>query len=923
MAQRFWTGGNGTWNSSSTTNWSTTSGGAGGASVPTSSDDVIFDTLSNATSYSVSLGSTVSCNSITFSAPLTGNISFDQLSNSLNVYGSFTLYSGMTYGTYGSVVFFASTTGKTITTAGNWSSGTGMAVYFQGVGGGWQLQDDLTCFYILHQAGTLDTNGKSVSTPQWVGSGNIARTLTLGASNITILDYQFDYSGTNQTINPGTSTITKNNSSVAASNFFDGGGKTWNNVVISTDNVYIKGANTFNNFTKTGIASKTDYIFITANQTVTGTFLINGNSSVNRVLIQSDILNTPRTITAATVGACSNVDFMDIIGAGAGSWNLSAITGGAGQCGGNGGITFTTAQNQYWRQTVTGSANWSDTSKWFLATGGTGGAGRAPLPQDTAFFDANSFTVAACQVAQDMPRVGSVNWTGATNNPTWNWNAISGPSIPFTTFGSITLISAMNPSLLWGYNNLILGGRGNYTITTAGNVWSVTRLFLACPGGTYTQQDNFVAGAGAGGGTCQFNPVIGTWNSNGFNTTFDGVDGTYAYGGISSGTATLTMGTGTWTIVANDSTFPSASTWRIPTGMTINSGTSTIVLNDSTSNAKTFYGGGKTYYNLTLGGSGTGAFTLDTSYSYFTGSTLVNCSGIATVNLGGTIFTVLNFTGFSGVFAGNQPLGIYGNITLSATLTSTFTGRFDVYNSCTFTSNGISLMNAGMTLYGGTLLLADNFFLFYVSFLAGTFNANNKNLTLSYFITGGSGFKTVTMGSGTWSLYGGGITFWDATGSNLTINAGTSTIYHTNFGANVSTFNGGGKTYYKLQNSSNATHTMVIAGNNTFSFLNNTSSAPVTTTKFTSGSTQTITSASGWQMSGTAGNINTLASTTNGAFWNIVCASGTINADYMSLQDSHASGGATFNAGSHSTNVSGNTGWIFSNMANNFFIMFQ
>jgi len=43
MAVRYWVGGNGTWDGASTTNWSTTSGGASGASVPTSADSVFFD----------------------------------------------------------------------------------------------------------------------------------------------------------------------------------------------------------------------------------------------------------------------------------------------------------------------------------------------------------------------------------------------------------------------------------------------------------------------------------------------------------------------------------------------------------------------------------------------------------------------------------------------------------------------------------------------------------------------------------------------------------------------------------------------------------------------------------------------------------------------------------------------------------------
>jgi hypothetical protein len=47
MADRYWVGGAGNWTSSNTTNWSTTSGGSGGASVPTSSDKVIINSASN------------------------------------------------------------------------------------------------------------------------------------------------------------------------------------------------------------------------------------------------------------------------------------------------------------------------------------------------------------------------------------------------------------------------------------------------------------------------------------------------------------------------------------------------------------------------------------------------------------------------------------------------------------------------------------------------------------------------------------------------------------------------------------------------------------------------------------------------------------------------------------------------------------
>lgn len=48
MAVRYWVGGTGTWDTTSTTNWSATSGGAGGASAPTSADSVVMNASSGA-----------------------------------------------------------------------------------------------------------------------------------------------------------------------------------------------------------------------------------------------------------------------------------------------------------------------------------------------------------------------------------------------------------------------------------------------------------------------------------------------------------------------------------------------------------------------------------------------------------------------------------------------------------------------------------------------------------------------------------------------------------------------------------------------------------------------------------------------------------------------------------------------------------
>ena len=70
MANKFWVGGTGTWDATTTTNWSLTSGGAGGAAVPTSADAVIIDSLSGTGTCTMTVGLNPTVGSISF-IPLT------------------------------------------------------------------------------------------------------------------------------------------------------------------------------------------------------------------------------------------------------------------------------------------------------------------------------------------------------------------------------------------------------------------------------------------------------------------------------------------------------------------------------------------------------------------------------------------------------------------------------------------------------------------------------------------------------------------------------------------------------------------------------------------------------------------------------------------------------------------------------------
>jgi hypothetical protein len=85
----------------------------------------------------------------------------------------------------------------------------------------------------------------------------------------------------------------------------------------STDYAFT-GTSAFYKLTKTGTAATNNMLSLDKNIEVTDTFTVNGNSAINRILVQSDTLGTQRTITAANV-TITNADFRDIKGAGAGS----------------------------------------------------------------------------------------------------------------------------------------------------------------------------------------------------------------------------------------------------------------------------------------------------------------------------------------------------------------------------------------------------------------------------------------------------------------------------------------------------------------------------------------------------------------------------------------------------------------------------
>lgn len=89
MTAKFWVGGTGTWDNATTTHWSLSTGGAGGAAVPVTGDTVTFDASSGGGTVSVSATiSGLSLVTLTTGA-FTGTLDFSSGNPSLTITGSF------------------------------------------------------------------------------------------------------------------------------------------------------------------------------------------------------------------------------------------------------------------------------------------------------------------------------------------------------------------------------------------------------------------------------------------------------------------------------------------------------------------------------------------------------------------------------------------------------------------------------------------------------------------------------------------------------------------------------------------------------------------------------------------------------------------------------------------------------------------
>ncbi len=304
MADRFWIGGQG--NTDDTAHWSTTSGGVGGASLPTSADNVYFD----ANSFT-DAGQTVTVNATFYCL----DMDWTGATNTPTLAGSGMLVM------YGDVIFIGTitdshTSSKFLNGANKQLTTNGMQINYQLVfsDGMYSLQDDLVVKGLgWVRLGSITTNSHNITCVRAYRQSSSAHNLILGSSIITCSENWDLALSANLTLNAGTSTIILTGDSKT----FAGGNLTYNNLELQGDNCTITGSNTFNELkVKAG-----------------NTAVMTAGTTQTAGKICSDTAGSPATLSCAsgTVTLISN-DVQDIATGGGATFVLGQTIAGSATC---------------------------------------------------------------------------------------------------------------------------------------------------------------------------------------------------------------------------------------------------------------------------------------------------------------------------------------------------------------------------------------------------------------------------------------------------------------------------------------------------------------------------------------------------------------------------------------------------------------
>lgn len=531
---------------------------------------------------------------------------------------------------------------------------------------------------------------------------------------------------------------------------------------------------------------------------------------------------------------------------------------------------------------INSGGNWTDTTKWAasdVSALANINDGATPTASDDAFLTANSgqCTISAASVGKSLTCTG---YTGTLTHNAFN----------LTISGSVTLVAGMTYTPL-ATSTITLAAAN--TLTTGGKLLPL----LVLSSGTTTLGDNL---------SFMASKVI-TLILNGNNLDLNGktVAGNSAINRVL--VTTNTLGTAR-TITINSGTFNACDFRDITASSALDLSAASNYSGDCggntsitfTTNATQTSTGNSSNYSIATWTSRVPLPQDDVIISLTAGQTLT----FDMPRLGKSISLTTACTLSTNTIA----MTLYGSLNLTnvATFTtgSTGTWTFEGRGSFTLTSAGKNFATSvGINMIGGTLTIQDSFSSngLTLTLTFGGFDANNFNVTINALKASNSNTRTLSMGSGTWTVTGNGQFpgIWDiGTTTGLTFNKGTSTIVMSDTTIFNAVFNGANLTYYNLTyNAPNASGKSTNGGTfNTVTII-----APMGGLAFNGNMTVT-----NFIARGSPGNTIVLSG-------NVIKSSGTVSCNYLNLTSSAASGGAKFYAGANSTNSGGNSGWLFKN----------
>ena len=462
MPDRYWVAG-GTGNYNSATNWSATSGGASGASVPTSADNVFFNASSGAGTATINVAS--SCANLNLTG-FTGTLTFN---NNLSVAGTVVNLGTGAYTVLGTAALRFQTASTITSNGSSWSRNITFAangaftladnltvlgtLSFEGNftptinGNTLNISGDLTYNSVGNTSGTTLFNFNGTGTWSHTNSGAIGNSVTINTVGTLTISGTVYKSGNTFTYTAGTVVDTGATVVISSSTTLNVSGKTWNKLLVN------------NTITLTSNINAVTFGTTGSNTT---TFVLGGNT-LNFTNLE---LGNTGTTTLPSAWSCQNLTFVN---ASAGTINGNSITingnilqSGTGTYSGT--TTFTYAGTGTWNRTSTGYFSNSftiNTAGTLTITGGNIGGG--------------IFTYTA----------GTVVTTGGTL-----WNRVTG-----TTFNHGAII----------FNNVVFGASEG-----SGSVPSVTlNNKLTCTG-TLTLGVSNTTFAGTDGTFDVFNLILGT-----------------------------------------------------------------------------------------------------------------------------------------------------------------------------------------------------------------------------------------------------------------------------------------------------------------------------------------------------------------------------------------------------------------------------